>query len=257
MELNLNCDLGEKSKFYDGRNDKRLLKIVNTANIACGYHAGNKSIILETINISKSNNVSIGAHPGFRDKKNFGRKRMNLSEKEIYKIVIEQLEIISTISSKKNYQITHVKPHGALNNIACENLNVAKTIGMAIKNFNRDLIYMILPLTKMQKAANLLNMKHACEIFADRNYTDVGFLIDRKYKNALITNINTSIDNIKSMLDNKAIKSINGKYIKTDIDTICIHGDGINSVSIAKKIKEGLIDNGIKLLPLNQLSKFQ
>ena len=134
MELNLNCDLGEKSNHYNGHNDEELLKIVNTANIACGYHAGNKGIISKTIKIAKLNKVSIGAHPGFKDKKNFGRKKLILSKLEIFKLVIEQLEIISEISKKINYPLTHVKPHGALNNMACEDFQIANTIGKAIKN---------------------------------------------------------------------------------------------------------------------------
>ena len=116
---------------------------------------------------------------------------------------------------------------------------------------------MILPLTEKHKAANLLKIKYACEIFADRNYDEKGLLIDRKEKNALVKNINTAINNIKYMIEKSAIRSITGKFLKTDIDTICIHGDGKNSVSIAKKIKKGLIDSGINLLPLNQLSKFK
>ena len=124
MELNLNCDLGEKSKHYNGNNDEALLKIVDTANIACGYHAGNNTVMAKTIKIAKLNNVSIGAHPGFKDKKNFGRKRLNLTQIEIYKLVLEQLKIISKISKKIKYPLSHVKPHGALNNMACENINI-------------------------------------------------------------------------------------------------------------------------------------
>ena len=142
MELNLNCDLGEKSNHYNGHNDEELLKIVNTANIACGYHAGNKGIISKTIKIAKANRVSIGAHPGFKDKKNFGRKRLILSKLEIFKLVIKQLEIISEISKKINYPLTHVKPHGALNNMACEDFQIANTIGKAIKKFDNEVIFL-------------------------------------------------------------------------------------------------------------------
>jgi len=256
MELNLNCDLGEKSKHFDGKNDPKLLKIINTANIACGYHAGNKKIIEETIKISKKNNVSIGAHPSFKDKKNFGRKRLNLTNNEIYKIVTEQLKIISKIADKLKYPITHVKPHGALNNIACEDIDVSMNIAKAIKEFDKNLIFMVLPLTCMDKAAKKVNIKYACEIFADRNYNDYGLLIDRSNQNSLINNPKEIIKNIIIMLENKSIKSISGKLLKTDIDSICVHGDGYNAVKIAKKIKEGLIKKQINLLPLNKLSKF-
>ena len=256
MELNLNCDLGEKSNHYNGHNDEELLKIVNTANIACGYHAGNKGIISKTIKTAKVNRVSIGAHPGFKDKKNFGRKRLILSKLEIFKLVLKQLEIISEISKKINYPLTHVKPHGALNNMACEDFQIANTIGKAIKKFNKDLIYMVLPLTQMHTSAKKLDLKYACEIFADRNYNDKGLLIDRSHPKALIKNSKEAIENISLMIEKKAIRTISGKFLKTDIDSVCIHGDGNKAVQISNIIKKGLIRKGIEFLPLNKLSKF-
>ena len=256
MELNLNCDLGEKSNHYNGLNDEELLKIVNTANIACGYHAGNKGIISKTIKIAKANKVSIGAHPGFKDKKNFGRKRLILSKIEIYKLVLEQLEIISEISNKIKYPLTHIKPHGALNNMACEDFNIAITIGKVIKKFNKDLIYMVLPLTQMHTAAKKLDLKYACEIFADRNYNDKGLLIDRSHPKALIKNSKEAIENISLMIEKKSIKTISGKFLKTDIDSVCIHGDGKKALKISNIIKKGLIQKCIDFLPLNKLSKF-
>ena len=188
MKINLNCDLGEKSEHYDGANDQALIEIINTANIACGYHAGNESTIEATIIKAKKNNVSIGAHPGFADKINFGRKRIKLTKKELEKLIKDQLEIINNISTFHNWPITHVKPHGALNNMACEDFDLAFTIGQSIYEFNKDLIYLVLPLTKMEKAAQQLNLKYACEIFADRNYQDNGELISRSQPSAIVKN---------------------------------------------------------------------
>ena len=256
MELNLNCDLGENSKHYNGHNDEALLKIVNTANIACGYHAGNNSVMAKTIITAKINKVSIGAHPGFKDKKNFGRKRLNLSNIEIYELVLKQLKIISKISKKIQYPLTHVKPHGALNNMACEDINIAKIIGQVIKEFDKNLIYIVLPLTKMHKAAKILNLKYACEIFADRNYNDNGLLIERSHPKSMIQNTREAIENISLMIEKKAIKTISGKFLKTNIDSVCIHGDGDKAVEISHIIKNGLIKKGINFLPLNKLSKF-
>ena len=256
MEINLNSDLGEKSIHYDGANDKSLLEIVNTANIACGYHAGNIETIEKTIKISKKNKVSIGAHPSFKDLKNFGRKRMNLSLKEIIKLIREQLEIIHEIANKNNWPITHVKPHGALNNMACESMDLSITIAQTIKDFNKDLIFIVLPLTEMEKSAQKINIRYACEIFADRNYEDNGQLISRNDKNASIIDHILISKNILEMLETSSIKCLSGKRIKCDIDTICVHGDGINSVNIAKYLKNTLINNNIKLLPLNKLKKF-
>ena len=257
MEINLNCDLGEKSIYYDGKNDNKLLKIVKSANIACGFHAGSKSIIDLTIKEAKKNHVSLGAHPGFKDYKNFGRKRINLTKIQLAKIIKEQLIIISKIATKNLTKITHVKPHGALNNMACENLEISLIIGQTIKEFNRDLIYIVLPLTKMEIAAKKLNLKYACEIFADRNYEDNGQLLSRNKDNALITNPEISSSNIIEMLDSSSIKCFSGKKIKCNIDTICIHGDGNNSINIASGIKKILIENNFNILSLNNMSKFK
>ena len=132
MEININCDLGESSKLHSTENDPLLLEIVNSANIACGYHAGDKQTMEKTIEISKKNNVSIGAHPSFNDPENFGRKRLDLPSNKIKKIVIDQINILAEIAKNKGTKVTHVKPHGALNNMACENYDLAKVISEAI-----------------------------------------------------------------------------------------------------------------------------
>ena len=256
MEINLNCDLGEKSIHYDGRNDNDLIKIINSANIACGYHAGNKDIIEATIRKAKENNVSIGAHPGFNDLLNFGRKKKYLSKNELIKLVKDQLNIINEIAIKNNYLLSHVKPHGALNNMACENLEIALTIGQSIKEFNKDLIYVVLPLNKMEEAAKILNIRYACEIFADRNYEDDGQLISRTKENAIIKDPIIAANNVMEMLNNSSIKCFSGKRIKCDIDTICIHGDEKNAKKMAIEIKKKIIKSGFQLKSLTNLNKF-
>ena len=132
MEININCDLGEKSKFHSTKNDPDLLNIVNSANIACGYHAGDEKTMDETIKISIKNDVSIGAHPSFNDPENFGRKRINLSNLEISNLITDQYEILQKIASNHNEKVTHIKPHGALNNMACEDFDLANTIAKTI-----------------------------------------------------------------------------------------------------------------------------
>ena len=257
MEINLNCDLGEKSKYYNGANDLELINIINTANIACGYHAGSKSVIEETIKMAKKKNVSIGAHPGFADKKNFGRKRQNIGNKELQKLIIEQLIIMRDISNKQKWPMTHVKPHGALNNMACEDYDVAYTIGECIRNFDKELIYLVLPFSEMEKAAQRLNLKYACEIFADRNYDDNGFLVSREDTNALVDDPEVASENILEMLSTSSIKTLSGKKLKCYIDSICIHGDNHNAIFIAKKIIKNLKVNNINLINLNELKKFK
>ena len=132
MEININCDLGEKSKLHSNENDPALLEIVNSANVACGYHAGDEETIREVIKISKNRGVSIGAHPSFNDPDNFGRERMNLSENEIRKLIIDQYEILQKIAQENNESVTHMKPHGALNNMACEDLELATILAKAV-----------------------------------------------------------------------------------------------------------------------------
>ena len=138
MEININCDLGEKSKFHSTKHDPDLLEIVNSANIACGFHAGDEESMKNTIEISKKNNVSIGAHPSFNDPLNFGRKRINLSENEIEKLIIDQYEILQNIANKLDSKVTHIKPHGALNNMACEDLNLSRILAKTISNIDTE-----------------------------------------------------------------------------------------------------------------------
>ena len=187
MEININCDLGESSKLHSTENDPLLLEIVNSANIACGYHAGDKPTMEKTVEISKKNNVSVGAHPSFYDKENFGRKRLNLPSKEIKKLILDQINILSDVANDKGIKVTHVKPHGALNNMACENYELAKVIAESIIQANKELIFLVPTGSQMEKVGKKLSMKIAAEIFADRNYEDDGNLISRTKKNALIT----------------------------------------------------------------------
>ena len=177
MEININCDLGESSKLHSTENDPLLLEIVNSANIACGYHAGDKPTMEKTIEISKKNTVSIGAHPSFNDRENFGRKRLKLPSDEIKKIVIDQINILSNVANNKGIKVTHIKPHGALNNMACENYDLAKVISESIIEVNKDLIFLVPTGSLMEKAGKKLNLKIAAEIFADRNYEDDGNLV--------------------------------------------------------------------------------
>ena len=170
MEININCDLGEKSKHHSNHNDPKLLDIVNSANIACGYHAGDDQSMNQVVEISKKNQVSIGAHPSFNDPENFGRKRMNLSSSEIRRLIIDQYAILQNIASKHGENVTHIKPHGALNNMACEDIELATIIAKAIYEIDKSLIYLVPTGSKMELTAKKLNMNIDCEIFADRNY---------------------------------------------------------------------------------------
>ncbi len=256
MEININCDLGESSKLHSTENDPLLLKIVNSASVACGYHAGDRSTMEKTIEISMKNNVSIGAHPSFKDPENFGRKIINLPQKEIKKLIIDQINILSNIANEKRMEVTHVKPHGALNNMACENYDLAKLISESIIEVNKDLIFLVPTGSEMEKAGKKLKMKVAVEIFADRNYEDDGNLISRSKNNAMITDPEIAKRHVLKMIKNQTINCYSGKQIPCEIDSICVHGDGKNAVNTAQEIKEELLKSQINLKPLNQMKKF-
>jgi len=256
MEININCDLGEKSKFHSIENDPSLLKIVNSANIACGYHAGDKETMDSTIKISKKNNVSIGAHPSFNDPENFGRKRINLTENEIKILIKNQYEILQKIAQNNGTLVSHIKPHGALNNMACEDINLASVLANTIRDIDKNLIYLVPTGSKMEQAANKLNIKVACEIFADRNYEDNGNLVSRSKDSALIIDPNIAKQHVLDMVQNQALNCLSGKKIPCKIDSICIHGDNNSSLATAIEVRANLIKNNLLLKPLNKMKKF-
>ena len=243
MEININCDLGEKSKHH-------------SANVACGYHAGDEETMSQVIKISKKNGVSIGAHPSFNDPENFGRERMNLSSFEITKLIIDQYEILQKIALKHGENVSHMKPHGALNNMACEDIELATTLAKTIKGISKDLIYLVPTGSKMEEAAKKLDMKIACEIFADRNYEDDGNLVSRKKPHALITDPKQAQKHVLKMVKTQSLNCHSGKQIPCEIDSVCIHGDNQSSLATAKSIKNNLVENGLELKTLKDMKKF-
>ena len=256
MEININCDLGEKSKHHSNKHDPELLKIVNSANVACGYHAGDEDTMHQVIKISKKNGVSIGAHPSFNDPDNFGRERMNLSSSEIEKLILDQYNILQNIASEHGETVSHIKPHGALNNMACEDIELATILAKTIKSINKDLIYLVPTGSKMQEAAKKLDIKIACEIFADRNYEDDGNLVSRKKPHALITDPEIAKKHVLKMVKTQSLNCHSGKQIPCEIDSVCIHGDNLSSLATASSIKKNLVENGLELKKLNEMKKF-
>ena len=256
MEININCDLGEKSKHHSNKYDPDLLEIVNSANVACGFHAGDEETMSQVIQISQKNRVSIGAHPSFNDPENFGRKRINLSSTEIEKLIQDQYNILQAIAQQDKVSVSHIKPHGALNNMACEDIELATIIAKTIYKINKDLIYLVPTGSKMEVSAKKLGMKVACEIFADRNYEDDGNLVSRKKNTALITDPIKAQEHVLKMVKNQALNCLSGKQIPCEIDSVCIHGDTKSSLLIANEIKNNLIENKFLLKPLNKMEKF-
>ncbi len=228
-------------------NDEAIMPFISSANIACGYHAGDEIIMQQTVELAIKNNVAIGAHPSFLDRENFGRTDMHLPAKEVYDIVTQQIYWLEKIVKTQGGALHHIKPHGALYNMAARTWKLSAVICLAIKDVNEKLIVYGLSGSHLVKEAKKIGLKCANEVFADRTYQNNGSLTPRSRINALIEDTNKSVQQVMQMIKEKKITTVNEKDISVVADTICIHGDGKNAVSFAKAIYEALEKGGIEI----------
>lgn len=242
MTIDLNCDLGEGAG-----NDEFIMPFISSANIACGFHAGSERTINDTIDLCFEHGVSIGAHPSFHDLKNFGREEQYLSPDQIYDLIILQLRIIHKLAIWKGGILKHVKPHGALYNMAAKDTGIAKAIAIAVKDYNEELILFGLSGSYSITEAKAIGLRTASEVFADRTYQDDGSLTPRSQKNALIENVNQSINQAMQMIKEKTVTTVSGNKIPIVADTICIHGDSAHAVEFVKAIHQQLKENHIAI----------
>src|SRR5436853_4082198 len=242
LTIDINCDMGEGIG-----TDEMIMPFISSANIACGYYAGDEHIMKQTIELAAKNHVAIGAHPSFLDKENFGRTEMNLPPEEVYDLIILQLKMIDKIIKRKKTKLHHVKPHGALYNMSAKDPAIANAIANAVKDFASSFVLFGLSGSHSIQEAEKLNLKTASEVFADRTYQDNGTLTPRSQPHALIENVEGSIAQVLQMIKEKKVTSINGKTISIVADTICIHGDGKNAVAFAKAIHQTLKENNIAI----------
>ena len=240
--IDINCDMGEGMS-----NDEIIMLYISSANIACGYHAGDEETMKRTVELAIQNNVAIGAHPSFFDKENFGRKEKQLPSSEIYDLVSEQINILDKIAKEQGAGLSHVKPHGALYNISAKNTEVAKTIAQAVKDFNNNLILFGLSGSRSINEARKIGLKTANEVFADRTYQDDGSLTHRSQQGALIENTDRLLSHVLKMINDSAVIATSGKEIPVVADTICIHGDGNFADLFAKTIYDVLKKENIKI----------
>jgi UPF0271 protein len=240
--VDLNCDLGEGCT-----TDEAIMPFISSANIACGYHAGNEEIIKQTVLLAKKFNVAIGAHPSYPDKANFGRKEMDLPLQEIKDLVIEQIQIVKKIAAEAGLSLHHVKPHGALYNQAARNINIATIIAEAVKEVDASLVLFGLANSESGEAAEKVGLTFYNEVFADRTYTEQGQLTPRTEPNAMITTDEEAIRQVMQMLREETVTSINRKIIPIQADTICIHGDGEHALSFAEQINTLIKKSNIKI----------
>jgi UPF0271 protein len=235
MQVDLNCDMGEGIG-----NDELIMPYITSANIACGYHAGDKETMLQTILLAKKYKVNIGAHPSFLDKVRFGRTEMQTSTEEVYELVSTQINLLQKIAANNDSALHHVKPHGALYNMAAKDKSLAKAIAQAVKDIEKNLIFYGLSNSFLISEAKQIGLQTASEVFADRTYQDDGSLTSRSQPNALIKNTDEAIQQVLMMVKEGKVKTVSGKRIPIIAETICIHCDGEHAVEFAKRISESL-----------------
>jgi UPF0271 protein len=217
-------------------NDAAIMPFITSANIACGYHAGDEETARTTIDLAKQYNVNIGVHPSFFDRENFGRTEMKTTPEEVYRLVTEQLFLFKKFADAADAVVHHIKPHGALYNMAARDAALAKAIAQAVKDFDENLVLFGLSGSVSISEAKALGLKTWSEVFADRTYQDNGSLTPRSQPNALLEDEEQSIQQVLQMVKAKTVTTLSGKTIPIEADTICIHGDGKNAVAFAKKI---------------------
>lgn len=246
--IDLNCDLGESFGAYTIGNDAEMLKLISSANIACGFHGGDPLVMHDTIMQAKAEDVGIGAHPGFNDLWGFGRRRILVQDtSEIEKMLIYQVGAIQGMAHACGTKVTHYKIHGALGNMSCVDPDLAMAAARAVKAVAPDLIFVVLPMSELEKAGEKLGLRVAREIFADRAYGDDGMLVPRGQPGAMVEDPEEAAERILGFVEDGAIRSLSGKRIEVPIDTICVHGDSPDAVAMAAEVRRRLTDAGIEI----------
>lgn len=250
MFLNLNADLGESFGPWAMGNDAALLDVVDSANIACGFHAGDPLTMRRTVQAAGVRGVGIGAHPAFPDLQGFGRRRMEIAPDELEAMLIYQIGALQAIAAAEGYQLAHVKPHGALSNMACADAALAAVVARAIRAVSRELILLAPACSQLALAGEAAGLPVALEIFADRAYQDDGQLVPRSQPGALIHGPEAALAHVLAMLEAGALISINGVHLPTKITSICVHGDNSEALATAQALRHGLQAQGYVLRPL-------
>mgnify|MGYP000849071058 FL=1 len=247
MKVDLNSDMGEGFGPWRMGDDAALLDVITSANIACGFHAGDPDVMAETMRLAAKNGVGIGAHPGFADLKGFGRRRLNIGAEELGNMIAYQLGAAEGMARSVGANIRHFKLHGALANMCAEDATLAKTCYSAALRVNPEIILMVLAETAQQAVVQELGANWAGEIFADRAYEDDATLVDRSKAGAVLHDADMAAERILNMLREDAIIAESGKRIPAKIDTICLHGDTPEAVEMARALRTKLSAAGVTL----------
>jgi len=252
--INLNADLGESFGAWRMGDDAALLQVIGSANIACGFHAGDPVVMRNTVRLALANGVSLGAHPAFPDLQGFGRRAMQLSAKELEATILYQVGALQAMAAAEGGRVTHVKPHGALSNIACADAEVAATVARAVRALDRELILLAPALSALEAAGEAAGLHVGREVFADRTYQSDGQLTPRSQPGAVLHDAQACVQHVLRMLDAQGIVTADGQRLPTPIHSICVHGDGPDAVASAQQIRLALEKAGYRLAPLTALA---
>ena len=247
LSIDLNCDMGESFGAWRMGNDAALMDFVSSVNIACGFHAGDASVIRQTVETAISKNVAVGAHPSFPDLQGFGRREIKMSAEEVFDIVLYQIAAVKGMCEASGAKLHHVKPHGALYNQAARDKYLAEAIAKAVKAIDKNLIIYGLANSFLISEAEKLGLKTASEVFADRTYQADGSLTPRSQPNALIENTEKAVAQVWQMISEKTVTTTDGEKVSLRAETVCIHGDGAHALEFAKTINARLKANGVKI----------
>jgi 5-oxoprolinase (ATP-hydrolysing) subunit A len=252
--VNLNADMGEGFGAYDIGNDTEILKIIKSANIACGFHAGDPLVMHNVVKRAVEEGVSLGAHPGFNDLWGFGRRQIDMRPEELEYLIAYQIGALQAFAAYANSKVTHVKPHGALANMAANRADYALAIGRAMKAVDKDLIYVALAGSEMEKAGEKLGLRIAREGYCDRQYDDDGNLASRKIPGTVLKDPEKVRDQVVRMVLEGEIVTRSGKRIARNVESLCVHGDEPTAISTARAARDGLEAAGVKVVPLTEMS---
>jgi 5-oxoprolinase (ATP-hydrolysing) subunit A len=245
LSIDLNCDMGESFGAWTMGNDRALMDYCTSVNIACGFHAGDATVIRQTIETALEKQVAVGAHPSFPDLQGFGRRAMNLSPQEVFDVVLYQVAAIYQMTTALGGRLHHVKPHGALYNEAAKKPEPAAAIVRAVKAVDGDLIFFGLSGSFLISEAEKIGLRTASEVFADRTYQPNGNLTPRSESNALIHDSQQAIEQVLQMVETQTVTATNGAQVPLRAETVCIHGDGANALEFASAVREALEAKGI------------
>lgn len=251
--VDLNSDLGESFGRYSLGMDDKVIPLITSANVACGYHASDPVVMEKTVGMAKNAGVRVGAHPGFPDLMGFGRRNMSVTPGEARAYVLYQLGALYGFCKAKGVALQHVKPHGALYNMAAKDYELSLAICQAIKEFDSSLMVLALSGGQLVRAAEDVGLCVALEVFADRAYEEDGSLVDRRKEGAMVTDEEEAISRVIRMVKEKKVTAITGKDIPIQADSVCVHGDGARALAFVERIREALGREGIEICSLEKL----